>query len=345
VTLLHGAGVLLLLRAASPFATPAEVLDSVVDPSSRTRDAALLLGANALLSASLVTTVIARRLFLGRLTAQESLNASESAAAFLAFKAVLVVALLQEPEPGSVAALALLSFVVACARSGLQLGKERFSSLINAPRRVKLAEHLRTASLSALLLLFLLVLCRELFLATTGDWLLRLLLLHDPVLLLFTSCSNCLAYAVYAYDSQVGADSPAEWRRSLEYSAETLCATCIDASCLVHAAAVYWMHGLGISIVDIIILLYCRAVGLSLWQRLHRYTDFVRVSRQLYRCFGEVPAEELKSLSDNCAVCRESLESGRRLPCGHVLHGACLLRWMEVRCECPTCRAPLGRLR
>ena len=28
-------------------------------------------------------------------------------------------------------------------------------------------------------------------------------------------------------------------------------------------------------------------------------------------------------------------------PCNHLFHDECLRRWMEVKMECPTCRAPL----
>lgn len=30
-----------------------------------------------------------------------------------------------------------------------------------------------------------------------------------------------------------------------------------------------------------------------------------------------------------CIVCREAMEEGRRMPCGHILHSRCLLRWLE----------------
>jgi hypothetical protein len=54
---------------------------------------------------------------------------------------------------------------------------------------------------------------------------------------------------------------------------------------------------------------------------------------------GETPALE-------CIICMQSLEldvpDARFLtPCGHAFHGACLLRWMEIKHDCPTCRRPL----
>jgi len=42
--------------------------------------------------------------------------------------------------------------------------------------------------------------------------------------------------------------------------------------------------------------------------------------------------------ADVCIVCREPMESGRVLPCGHIMHGRCLLSWLERSQTCPICR-------
>jgi len=47
----------------------------------------------------------------------------------------------------------------------------------------------------------------------------------------------------------------------------------------------------------------------------------------------------------DCVICMGELdpEDGRRVitPCNHKFHDACLQQWMDVKMECPTCRAPL----
>ena len=39
-----------------------------------------------------------------------------------------------------------------------------------------------------------------------------------------------------------------------------------------------------------------------------------------------------------CVVCLERIESGRKAPCGHVFHEACLSKWVEQTNACPICR-------
>ncbi|GER43492.1 RING/U-box superfamily protein [Striga asiatica] len=45
-----------------------------------------------------------------------------------------------------------------------------------------------------------------------------------------------------------------------------------------------------------------------------------------------------------CAICREEMGAGREvceLPCGHLFHWICVLRWLGRRDTCPCCRRRL----
>eukprot|EP00927_Polykrikos_kofoidii_P032158 TRINITY_DN27476_c0_g1_i1.p1 TRINITY_DN27476_c0_g1~~TRINITY_DN27476_c0_g1_i1.p1 ORF type:complete len:542 (-),score=62.38 TRINITY_DN27476_c0_g1_i1:175-1695(-) len=60
-----------------------------------------------------------------------------------------------------------------------------------------------------------------------------------------------------------------------------------------------------------------------------------------YNYFRSVDAE----LGTECVICMSAteLEDGQRIitPCDHVFHRNCLQQWMDVKTECPTCRASL----
>jgi len=44
-----------------------------------------------------------------------------------------------------------------------------------------------------------------------------------------------------------------------------------------------------------------------------------------------------------CIVCRDEMVTGRKLPCGHILHAHCLRDWLIQQQVCPTCRTSVFR--
>ena len=52
-------------------------------------------------------------------------------------------------------------------------------------------------------------------------------------------------------------------------------------------------------------------------------------------------AEYLKTEEQDCSICLGSMEIQyiERLRCGHMFHRECLSVWMDLKNQCPTCRA------
>lgn len=115
-----------------------------------------------------------------------------------------------------------------------------------------------------------------------------------------------------------------------------------------------------------------RDVALTIRSFYKRITDFVRyrqATRNMNARYPDATAEEV-AREDVCIICREEMrpwqahttasadQAGadpsnnrsatvderlrpKKLPCGHILHFACLRSWLERQQNCPTCRRPV----
>ena len=108
----------------------------------------------------------------------------------------------------------------------------------------------------------------------------------------------------------------------------------------------------------------------SFYKRIHDFVRYRHATRDMNERYPDAVAEEI-AREDVCIICRETmrpwttvpraLEANtegiplredvqavvdarlrpKKLPCGHVLHFACLRSWLERQQNCPTCRRPV----
>lgn len=116
-----------------------------------------------------------------------------------------------------------------------------------------------------------------------------------------------------------------------------------------------------------------RDVAMTIRSFYKRINDFIRyrqATRDMNARYADATADEI-SREDVCIICREDMIPWRsqgedtarqpdgarnntlglspvderlrpkKLPCGHILHFACLRSWLERQQNCPTCRAPV----
>ena len=115
-----------------------------------------------------------------------------------------------------------------------------------------------------------------------------------------------------------------------------------------------------------------RDVALTIRSFYKRITDFVRyrqATRDMHDRYPDATVSEI-AREDVCIICREDMrpwgdqaisDTGtednnrnstvapiederlrpKKLPCGHILHFACLRSWLERQQNCPTCRRPV----
>ena len=330
-----------LAHLLKPEATLAQGVTRLLVPSTPNATGVVLLG-NVCASALMLLAVALKRAFLGRLSALEAQSASESAISLLLFKMVTLAALEAEPDALELLAWGTWFACAAVLKVFLGLARDRFERLSAAPSTTP-RQHARTLGLLGVLLAADAACVRFALRVFAGAGRVTLcLLLHDALTVGIHTLLLAVRYGAHLYEAWqfAAADSlpSGERRRSILFCIDFVAEACSDLLSLAHSAALLWLHGLSLSLVDSILLLHLRALALESMHRVRRFVGFLAVSRDLQRTYADVSAEELASRQDDCAVCRERLDKAKRLPCGHLFHSACLQRWLEVKTECPVCR-------
>ncbi|KAL8756678.1 MAG: hypothetical protein Q9199_002762 [Rusavskia elegans] len=99
----------------------------------------------------------------------------------------------------------------------------------------------------------------------------------------------------------------------------------------------------------------------SFYKRIRDFVQYKQATRDMNARYPDATAEEIVR-EDVCIICRENMtvwqnptvdgasgerqpvderQRAKKLPCGHLLHFACLRSWLERQQICPTCRTPV----
>lgn len=115
-----------------------------------------------------------------------------------------------------------------------------------------------------------------------------------------------------------------------------------DAVDLLHYTHMLLYSQIVLSMACIVLSMQLRSFYKSLTSRINRHLKYQRISAHISQNYPEATREELESMEDWCAICWESMQSARRLPCNHFFHEWCLRGWLEQDSSCPTCRLGLS---
>ncbi|XP_039209757.1 E3 ubiquitin-protein ligase AMFR isoform X2 [Crotalus tigris] len=96
-----------------------------------------------------------------------------------------------------------------------------------------------------------------------------------------------------------------------------------------------------LSMASLVIFMQLRYLFHEVQRRLRRHKNYLRVVGNMEARFAVATPEELASNNDDCAICWDSMQAARKLPCGHLFHNSCLRSWLEQDTSCPTCRMSL----
>ncbi|KAL8566315.1 hypothetical protein ACOMHN_050433 [Nucella lapillus] len=97
-----------------------------------------------------------------------------------------------------------------------------------------------------------------------------------------------------------------------------------------------------LSMASLVICMQLRYLFYEFQRRIKRHKNYRRVVRNMQARFPMATQEDLELNADECAICWESMEAARKLPCGHLFHNSCLRSWLEQDTSCPTCRQSLS---
>ena len=76
----------------------------------------------------------------------------------------------------------------------------------------------------------------------------------------------------------------------------------------------------------------------NLRRRLTAYQRYRKLVANMNQRFPDATEEELEACEHICIICRDHMDGGKKLPCGHIFHAQCLRTWLQHQQTCPTCR-------
>ncbi|KAJ8372203.1 hypothetical protein AAFF_G00293780 [Aldrovandia affinis] len=111
---------------------------------------------------------------------------------------------------------------------------------------------------------------------------------------------------------------------------------------LMHHIHMLLFGNIWLSMASLVIFMQLRFLFHEFQRRVRRHKNYLRVIDNMEARFAVATAEELAANNDDCAICWDSMQAARKLPCGHLFHNSCLRSWLEQDTSCPTCRMSLN---
>ncbi|CAN0031911.1 unnamed protein product, partial [Phaeothamnion confervicola] len=79
----------------------------------------------------------------------------------------------------------------------------------------------------------------------------------------------------------------------------------------------------------------------TLRRRLRTFHRYRKLTANMNERFPDATPDELAACEHTCIICRDAMDRGKKLGCGHIFHFQCLRSWLQQQQSCPTCRADI----
>lgn len=221
-----------------------------------------------------------------------------------------------------------------------QLSKDRFEYLSFSPSTPKLT-HIRLL----MLLLGIIFISNSLFaicifVGLHAGWNTFAFMAAECFLVTVRTLYVIARYAIHLWDTHhIGV-----WERRATYVYYTELffeLVALGTDFLHHLHMLLWGN-IFLSMASLVICMQLRYLFYEIQRRAKKHNNYLRVIRHMETNYQMATHEELEDNSDDCAICWDSMEAARKLPCGHLFHNSCLRSWLEQDTSCPTCRMSLS---
>ena len=238
---------------------------------------------------------------------------------FLVFRAVFVAAVVPL-EAREMACWTAFFTAIAAMRVVIIVARERFTSVTVQPTAgAEVFARLIAVMAGVCVVDVLLAATVWLLLSRSGaSWSVLCLLLFEHAVLLLGGVKAGGKYAIHL----LGLQREAAWeeRNSYLYYCEFVFECCIQLLTIAHYCHVWWLYGLSVTVIDLFLFLHLRSSSLVLLDRLSKYVHYRRASVEINSRYADATRAELDAADDVCTVCRETMDSAKKLPCGSANH-------------------------
>ncbi|KAK6294343.1 hypothetical protein J4Q44_G00351730 [Coregonus suidteri] len=222
----------------------------------------------------------------------------------------------------------------------VQLCKDRFEYLSFSPT-TSMNSHVRVLGLLVSLLLGccgLAVVCGLLG-ATHGMHTLSFMA-AECLLVTVRTGHVIMRYTIHLWDLK----HPGTWesKGSYVYYTDFIMELSMLSLDLMHHIHMLLFGNIWLSMASLVIFMQLRYLFHEVQRRVRRHKNYLRVINNMEARFAVATAEELVANNDDCAICWDTMQTARKLPCGHLFHNSCLRSWLEQDTSCPTCRMSLN---
>ncbi|GMI48971.1 hypothetical protein TrCOL_g13352 [Triparma columacea] len=160
-----------------------------------------------------------------------------------------------------------------------------------------------------------------------------ILFIFEYSILALSTTTSLTRYILYLYGLHVERKGlPWHGRQDAEFVVEGIQDGVRFAFYVGFACVVMQFYGVPLNVVRELWVSYGR-----LKEKVELWVRYRNITGNLNERFEDGTREELDA--DSCVICREPMEEGKRLDCGHCFHFWCLRQWLLHKQTCPTCRS------